>query len=70
MKDGLDDSIDKIKLLSFFDEQSVSAKTWKTGEFISDQQEYSIKVTKQLAKLINVMESALQVLLIIGYLNN
>ena len=62
VKEGLDDSIEKIKLLTFFDEQNVSGKTWKTGEFVSDQHEFSMKIAKKLAKYISGMESALQVI--------
>ena len=61
VKDGLDDSIEKVKLLVFFDEKSVSAKTWKTGEFVSSQHEFCMRIAKKLARLINSMESALQV---------
>ena len=62
VKDGLDDSIEKIELLTFFDEKNVSAKTLKIEEFVSDQNEFSMKISKELAKRINGLESALQVI--------
>ena len=62
VKDGLDDSIEKIKMLTFFDERNTASKTWQIEEFVNEQKEYSLKISKELAKRIGGMESALQVI--------